>query len=72
MDMTAAEQALDYQAPTGYAGALAATVEWIVDELAGRDWREAFPVFLRANGPDAFNYRLEDAWLNDRATTTAT
>lgn len=62
-DMTAAGEELGYEALGGYADHLPATVEWIVDAVRGRDWREVFPTFLRANGPDAFDYAAEDAWL---------
>lgn len=66
-DMTAAAEELGYEAVGGYADHLPATVEWIIDAVRGRDWREVFPTFLRANGPDAFDYAAEDAWLRAAA-----
>ena len=66
-DMTAATDELGYQAVTDYAEHLPTTVDWIVDAVRGRDWREAFPTFLRANGPGAFDYAAEDAWLQTAA-----
>jgi len=68
-DMSAAVEALGYRAVTDYASALPATVSWVLQQLQGRDWREAFPMFLRANGPAAFDYAAEDAWLDQAATT---
>ncbi|MFJ5723800.1 NAD-dependent epimerase/dehydratase family protein [Streptomyces sp. NPDC093149] len=62
-DMTAAEQELGYRPVTGYAQSLPATVEWICAQLEGRDWREAYPVMLRAYGEKLFDYAAEDAWL---------
>lgn len=66
-DMSAAAQALGYRPVTDYASALPATVSWVLQALQGRDWSEAFPVFLRANGPAAFDYAAEDAWLQQAA-----
>ncbi|MFJ2134683.1 NAD-dependent epimerase/dehydratase family protein [Streptomyces sp. NPDC087845] len=62
-DMTAAERELGYRPVTGYAESLPKTVEWIGAQLKGRDWREAFPVMLRAYGEKLFDYAAEDAWL---------
>lgn len=66
-DMTAATDELGYQAVTSYAEHLPMTVDWIVDAVRGRDWREVFPTFLRANGPRAFDYAAEDAWQQSAA-----
>ncbi|WNF25798.1 NAD-dependent epimerase/dehydratase family protein [Streptomyces sp. C11-1] len=62
-DMTAAEKELGYRPVTGYAESLPETVEWLAGELAGRDWREAFPKMLRNYGEGLFDYAAEDAWL---------
>lgn len=62
-DMTAAARVLGYTAVTDHAGFVPTTVAWIVERLHGRTWQDAFPVFLRANGPEAFDYAAEDAWL---------
>ncbi|MFE9458721.1 NAD-dependent epimerase/dehydratase family protein [Streptomyces californicus] len=63
LDMTAAGEQLGYRPVTGYAESLPETVEWLVGELAGRDWREAFPKMLRNYGEGLFDYAAEDAWL---------
>lgn len=63
-DMSAAERELGYRPVTGYAESLPATVEWIKDQLRGKDWREAFPGM--AKYPDLFDYAAEDAWLAAR------
>ncbi|MFD4022452.1 NAD-dependent epimerase/dehydratase family protein [Streptomyces sp. NPDC058576] len=62
-DMTAAEEELGYRPVTGYAESLPATVAWLAGELAGRDWREAFPKMLKGYGEGLFDYAAEDAWL---------
>ncbi|MFH9610145.1 NAD-dependent epimerase/dehydratase family protein [Streptomyces sp. NPDC017448] len=62
-DMRAAEEQLGYRPVTGYAQSLPETVEWIAGELAGRDWREAFPKMHRNYGEALFDYAAEDAWL---------
>lgn len=61
-DMSAAERELGYRAVVRYADRLAETVASIEAELAGRDWREAYPKMLQAYG-DLFDYAAEDAWL---------
>ncbi|MFD4625264.1 NAD-dependent epimerase/dehydratase family protein [Streptomyces sp. NPDC058475] len=61
-DMSAAAHELGYRPARGYAESLPETVEWIERQLAGRDWREAFPSLARAYG-DLFDYAAEDAWL---------
>jgi nucleoside-diphosphate-sugar epimerase len=66
MDMTAAERVLGYRPVTDYLTALPATVEWITETVRHRDWRDAFPGFLRACGEKAFDYAPEDAWLAAR------
>ncbi|WP_282794488.1 NAD-dependent epimerase/dehydratase family protein [Streptomyces sp. CC224B] len=67
-DMAAAGRELGYTAVTTYRDALPATVAWLTDRLAGRDWRVAFPGLARAYAPliDLFDYAAEDAWLADR------
>nr|WP_202461294.1 NAD-dependent epimerase/dehydratase family protein [Streptomyces sp. SID8374] len=62
-DMTAAERELGYRPVTGYVESLPETVEWLAGELAGRDWREAFPKMARNYGEALFGYAAEDAWL---------
>ncbi|KKD03331.1 reductase [Streptomyces sp. WM6386] len=61
-DMGAAERELGYRAVAGYAETLPDTVAWIERQLAGRDWREAYPKMLRSYG-DLFDYAAEDAWF---------
>lgn len=62
-DMTAAGKELGYRPVTGYVESLPETVEWLVGQLDGRDWRDAFPAMLRAYGEGLFDYDAEDAWL---------
>ncbi len=62
-DMAAAERELGYRPVTGYVESLPGTVEWLAGELAGRDWREAFPKMARNYGEALFDYAAEDAWL---------
>lgn len=62
-DMTAAERELGYRPVTGYVESLPETVEWLAGELAGRNWREAFPKMARNYGEALFDYAAEDAWL---------
>ncbi|MFE7120984.1 NAD-dependent epimerase/dehydratase family protein [Streptomyces sp. NPDC057654] len=65
LDMSAAERELGYRAVTGYAESLPRTVEWLAGELAGRDWREAFPLMAELDPDDRlFGYAAEDDWLN--------
>ncbi|MGW7526981.1 NAD-dependent epimerase/dehydratase family protein [Streptomyces sp. NPDC054783] len=59
-DMSAAQRELDYRPVVSYAESLPETVEWLTDALAGRDWREGFPLLARAY-PDLFDYPAEDA-----------
>ncbi|MFG3281123.1 NAD-dependent epimerase/dehydratase family protein [Streptomyces sp. NPDC048111] len=67
-DMRAAERELGYRPVTGYVQSLPATVEWLADRLAGREWSEAFPKMARAYADAGlFDYAAEDAWLADRA-----
>ncbi|WP_155384633.1 NAD-dependent epimerase/dehydratase family protein [Catellatospora paridis] len=66
MDMTSAERLLGYRPVTDYLAALPALVEWIMETTRRVDWRDAFPVFLRACGEKAFDYASEDAWLAAR------
>lgn len=61
VDMTAAERELGYRPVATYAESLPETVEWLKAQLAGRDWREAFPKMFQAYG-DLFDYAAEDAW----------
>ena len=61
-DMTAAERELGYRAVAPYAETLPDTVAWIERQLAGQDWREAYPKMFQNYG-DLFDYAAEDAWL---------
>ena len=61
-DMSAAERELGYRPVARYAETLPETVTWIEGQLAGRDWREAYPKMFQAYG-DLFDYAAEDAWL---------
>ncbi len=60
-DMSAAERELDYRSVVRYAESLPETVAWIEGQLAGRDWREAYPKMFETYG-DLFDYAAEDAW----------
>jgi nucleoside-diphosphate-sugar epimerase len=64
-DMTAAERQLGYRPVTRYAETLPATVAWLEERLAGRDWREAFPKMAQNYG-ELFDYAAEDTWLAAR------
>lgn len=67
MDMSAAAGELGYVPVHDYRADLPATVGWLVDAAAGRDWREAFPGFARMEGGrDLFDYLAEDAFLAGR------
>ncbi|MEU9954241.1 NAD-dependent epimerase/dehydratase family protein [Streptomyces sp. NPDC050982] len=61
-DMAAAERELGYRAVARYAETLPDTIAWIERQLAGRDWREAYPKMFQNYG-DLFDYAAEDAWL---------
>ncbi|MEV6051928.1 NAD(P)-dependent oxidoreductase [Streptomyces sp. NPDC052107] len=58
-DMSAAERELGYRPVVSYAESLPETVEWLTDALAGRDWRECFPLLAQVY-PDLFDYTAED------------
>ncbi|MFI9757376.1 NAD-dependent epimerase/dehydratase family protein [Streptomyces sp. NPDC051963] len=60
--MSAAERELGYRPVVRYAETLPDTVAWIERQLAGRDWREAYPRMFQTYG-DLFDYAAEDAWL---------
>ena len=68
MDMSAAVRELSYEPPMTYAEALEDTVSWIVSRLGDHEWQDVFPTFLRANGPEAFDYASEDAWVRDNSS----
>ncbi|WP_209438800.1 NAD-dependent epimerase/dehydratase family protein [Streptomyces durhamensis] len=61
-DMSAAQRELGYRPVVSYADSLPETVEWLTGVLAGRDWRECFPLLARAY-PRLFDYAAEDAWF---------
>ena len=62
-DMSAAERELGYRPVVRYAETLPETVGWIERQLAGRDWREAYPKMAATYG-DLFDYAAEDAFLD--------
>lgn len=66
-DMSAAERELGYRAVVRYAETLPETVAWIEGQLAGRDWREAYPKMAQTYG-DLFDYAAEDAWFTALGT----
>ncbi|AEE45903.1 NAD-dependent epimerase/dehydratase family protein [Cellulomonas fimi] len=64
LDMTRAASELGYVAPGSYAVTAPAAVHWLVDEASRRDWRDAFPGFVRMEAMgDFFDYAAEDAFL---------
>ncbi|MFF8606525.1 NAD-dependent epimerase/dehydratase family protein [Streptomyces sp. NPDC015346] len=64
--MTAAEKELGYRPVVSYEESLPATVEWLAERLAGREWRQAFPNLAKYQ-VDFFDYAAEDAWLAARS-----
>lgn len=63
-DTSAAERELGYRPVVArYADRLPETVAWIERQLAGRDWREAYPRMFQTYG-DLFDYAAEDAYLD--------
>ena len=63
-DMSAAERELGYRPVVArYADRLPETVAWIERQLAGQDWREAYPKMFQTYG-DLFDYAAEDAYLD--------
>ncbi|MFF9815691.1 NAD-dependent epimerase/dehydratase family protein [Streptomyces sp. NPDC014006] len=61
-DMSAAARELGYVPGAPYAESVRASVDWLVERLTGRDWREEFPLLARAY-PELFDYAAEDAWF---------
>lgn len=61
--MAAAEAELGYRPVTDYARSLPETIGSITEQLAGRDWTEAYPKMVSAYGKGLFDYAAEDAWL---------
>ena len=61
--MGLAERDLGYVPVTGYAESLPETIEWMLREVDGREWQEAFPLLNRVLSPLAFDYDAEDRWL---------
>ena len=65
LDMRSAGRELGYVAPGGYEQTVGACVEWLVEEAARTDWREAFPGFARMEAMgDFFAYDAEDEFLS--------
>lgn len=63
-DMSAAERQLGYRPVVArYPDRLAETVAFIEGQLAGRDWKEAYPKMFQTYG-DLFDYAAEDAYLD--------
>jgi len=63
---TSAATALGYAPATTYADAVGAVCDGLIQDAAGRDWREAFPVL--ASYPDElFDYAAEDDFLGRRS-----
>lgn len=64
LDMRRARDELGYVAPGGYADTVGACVAWLVEAASARDWREAFPGFVRMEAMgDFFAYAAEDTFL---------
>ncbi|NSC20347.1 NAD-dependent epimerase/dehydratase family protein [Streptomyces albus subsp. chlorinus] len=65
LDMAAAERELGYRPVTTYEQALPETLEWLVGQVRGRDWREALPKMAANYDPigELFDYAAEDRWL---------
>lgn len=57
-----AEVTLGYRPVATYADTLPIIVDDIIEKLAHSDVATAFPTFVRANGPAAFDYEAEDSW----------
>lgn len=67
LDTARAGRELGHVAGGGYADTAPDGIHWLVDEAARRDWREAFPGFVRMEAMgDFFDYAAEDAYLADR------
>ncbi|GCD20417.1 NAD-dependent epimerase/dehydratase family protein [Cellulomonas algicola] len=67
LDTGLAGRELGHVARGGYADTAPDGIHWLVDEAARRDWREAFPGFVRMEAMgDFFDYAAEDAYLADR------
>ncbi|WP_156388035.1 NAD(P)-dependent oxidoreductase [Cellulomonas sp. Root137] len=64
LDLQRAADELGYVAPGGYEDTVGACVEWLVETASARDWREAFPGFVRMEAMgDFFAYAAEDVYL---------
>jgi hypothetical protein len=61
--MSEAIKRLGYAQVATFADTLPVLVERIVQTIGDGDWATAYPTFLRANGPGAFDYAAEDAWV---------
>ncbi|WP_155855927.1 NAD(P)-dependent oxidoreductase [Cellulomonas sp. URHD0024] len=65
LDMRSAERELGYQAPGGYEDTVGSCIEWLVEQAARGDWRQAFPGFGRMEAMgDFFAYDAEDEFLS--------
>ena len=64
LDMSHAESELDYRAVTTYEQAVPATIEWLIETVGNRPWRE---VLTRSPYLETmFDYATEDAFLANR------
>ncbi|WP_421741735.1 NAD-dependent epimerase/dehydratase family protein [Cellulomonas sp.] len=64
LDLQRGADELGYVAPGGYEDTVGACVDWLVETASARDWREAFPGFVRMEAMgDFFAYAAEDAYL---------
>jgi nucleoside-diphosphate-sugar epimerase len=66
VDMAAAEIDLAYRPVTTYERAVAPTCRWLVESVAGRDWRDVLPGSARHMG-EGFDYAAEDEFLRGLA-----
>jgi hypothetical protein len=64
LDMSRAEAELDYRAVTSYEQAVPATIDWLVEAVGDRPWREVLggSPYLET----MFDYDAEDAFLAHR------
>ena len=67
VSMAAAAWELDYLPVATYVDSLPKIVDRIVKTIADGDWAAAYPMFLRANGLEAFDYGAEDDWVKANA-----
>jgi len=66
LDTTEAELELGWRPVTRYERAVQATCDWLVEAVAGRDWREALPGAAEIYG-GLFDYAKEDTFVRSLA-----